>query len=106
MRVLTAIEARSSSTVWPRSVWYRPAASAAAVTKAALSVPPRRVAASLVEANGTRAVSMRRRIERSVHSGDRAESVSDSCDTTLRSVSTAATVAWGIDVGSASSSRT
>ena len=49
---------------------------------------------------------MRRRIERSVHSGERAESVSDSCDTTLRSVSTAATVAWGIDVGSASSSRT
>ncbi len=70
---------------------------------AVLSVPPSRLAASLVSRNGARTTSKWRRNERSVHSGEWAFSTSDSWDTTPRTVSTVATPAAGMAVGSASS---
>ena len=73
---------------------------------AVLSVPPRRLAASLVSRNGARTTSKWRRSERSVHSGEWAFSTSDSCDRTPRTVSTVAALAAGIAVGSMSSSCT
>ena len=70
------------------------------------SVPPRRVAASLVSANGARATSNRRRRERCRQSGERACSTSDSCVTIPRIVSRVAAPAVGMEVGSASRSFT
>ena len=64
-----------------------PAASAAAVRKAVLSVPPRRLAASLVSRNGARTTSRWRFSERSVHSGEWARSTSESWVSTPRTVS-------------------
>ena len=106
VRVLTAIDARRKSTGAPISMWYREAASAAAVRKAVLSVPPRRLAASLVSRNGAVATSKRRFRLRVVHSGERARSTSESWATTPRTVSIAAVVALGMAAGSASRSRT
>ena len=63
------------------------------------SVPPRRLAASLVSENGARATSNRRRSERSRHSGERACSTSDSCVTTPRIVSMVAAPAVGMERG-------
>ena len=71
-----------------------------------MSEPPRRLAAAWVDANGARTTSSRRRIERSVHSGERAASDSDSWVRAPRMPSTAADPAVGIDAGSASSSPT
>ena len=81
VRVLTAIDARSASVGLPILMWYFEAASAAAVMNAVLSVPPRRAAASFVSRNGARVTSICRRSDRAVHNGERALSVSESCDT-------------------------
>ena len=70
-----------------------------------LSEPPSRLAAARVDSNGARTTSRRRRIERSVHSGDRAASLSDSWVIAPRMASMAALPAEGIAAGSASSSR-
>ena len=71
-----------------------------------LSVPPRRLAASLVARNGARAVATWRWSERRVQSGERDASVSESWLRTPRIVFAAAVDASGIAAGSASRSRT
>ena len=71
-----------------------------------LREPPSRFDAAWVDGKGVRTVSNRRRIERAVHSGERAASVSDSWVRAPRIPSTAAEPAVGIDEGSASNSPT
>ncbi len=51
VRVLIAIDARSAGVGAPNSLWYRPAASAAAVRNVSLMLPPRRLAAAFVGSN-------------------------------------------------------
>ena len=77
LRVETGIVMRSSSTSAPLARWYAPAAPPAPATKMSFTLPPRAFAARFVSSSGIRSTSKRRRSERSVHSGERAWSVTD-----------------------------